>query len=72
MEELEFKQEDEAKQFAAELLDHLATSRGRATLVVLAVCRLEVRVYIPVAMISSMTMTFWPGLIASDCIWKKS
>lgn len=86
--ELELEEEDEAEEVAAHLLDQLAAGLGRAACGVLArvewliQCAIDYDceinrnaiqdMHIPVAIMSSTTITFWPGLIAPACIWKKS
>jgi hypothetical protein len=74
LEEVELEDEDVARDGAAEFLHECAGCRCRAA------CSMEsasctahcLRVYLPVAMMSSTISTFCPGLIASACIWKKS
>ena len=74
LEEIEFEDEDVAKQGAAELLDEGSSCLSGATCI--AVSRNHhlsmVEKHVPVAMISSTTSTFCPGFTASPCIWKKS
>lgn len=76
LEELELEDEDEAQQIAAHLLDHLAGRIGRTTWSIVSfdivIVYVRDRRLIPVAIMSSTTTTFWPGLMASACIWKKS